>query len=301
MGGSRRAKGFEGEAGRPEGGPACSRAGRFPDRYLVLQLMLIRKKPKGPGSGVLMKAAMDYGRLGWSVVPVEPKGKAPMIRWQVYQHRPPETSEIGDWFTRWPDANLAVVTGVVSDLIVLDLNPRQGADASRARLEKMHGPLPETVEALTGGGGRHVYFRHPGGILHGRVALAPGIEMHGDGGCVVAPPSRHVCGEDYRWTRSPDVFHLEPLPVWLSSLAVTGERSVGATGHWRHLSPTSVAEGERRQAIASLTGYLLAKGVDPEVALELMLCWNAIHCRPPLPLDAVIQAVADIEHRREGG
>ena len=58
-----------------------------------------------------MKAALDYGRLGWSVIPIEPRGKRPLVRWQVFQHRQPDSAEIADWFRQWPDANIAVVTG----------------------------------------------------------------------------------------------------------------------------------------------------------------------------------------------
>ena len=75
-----------------------------------------------------MKAALDYGRVGWSVIPIKCRGKRPLIRWQVYQYRHAVAAEVAEWFRRWPDANIAVVTGVVSGLAVLDLDPRHGAD-----------------------------------------------------------------------------------------------------------------------------------------------------------------------------
>ena len=256
----------------------------------------MRKKPTSPSSGVLIKAAMDYGRLGWSVVPVEPRGKVSPIRWQVFQHRQPTMPEIGDWFSRWPGANLAVVTGVVSDLVVLDLDPRRGAEASLARLTREHCPLPETVEAMTGGGGRHLYFGHPGGMARDRVGLAPGVDLRGDGAYVVAPPSVHASGESYRWTRSPEVFHLEPLPAWLLSVSANeGDRPPDQTEPWQHLLHAGVTEGGRRDALTALTGHLLGSGVNTKLALELMLCWNAARCHPPLKAEAVLEIVENLQ------
>jgi hypothetical protein len=45
-----------------------------------------------------MKAALDYGRLGWSVIPIESRGKRPLVRWRVYQHRYPDATEVAEWY-----------------------------------------------------------------------------------------------------------------------------------------------------------------------------------------------------------
>lgn len=252
----------------------------------------MRKKPRGPSSGVLIKAAMDYGRLGWSVVPIRPQDEESFVRWQVYQHRRPETTEIGDWFTRWPDANLAIVTGIVSSLVVLDLDPRRGADLSGARLEREHGPLPETVEAESGSGGRHLYFSHPGGIVPDRIDLAQGIDLRGDGGYVVAPPSVRASGASYRWVRSPEVFHLASLPAWLSDhLKSRRDGSPDPAVHWQRLLQEGVTKGGRSDALSFLSAYLSGKEVHPQVVLELLRCWNTMRCRPPLETHALSLAV----------
>jgi hypothetical protein len=262
---------------------------------------LRRKRVGGASTGVLMKAALDYARLGWSVIPIEPRGKRPLIRWQVHQYRRAGGAEIGDWFRHWPEANLAVVTGIVSGLVVLDLDPRHGADASLGRLRREHGPLPETVQARTGGGGRHLYFAHPGAIIRNRVGIAPGVDLRGDGGYVVAPPSVHPSGETYRWLRSPDVFPTAPTPGWLMHTAQDDASRRGhSLDHWRALLRQGVDEGQRNNTIASLAGHLLWYGVDPEVATELLLTWNAVRCRPPLDAGEVVRTVASITrlHRR---
>jgi hypothetical protein len=264
---------------------------------------LWRKQTSGPSSGVLTKAALDYCRLGWSVVPIESRGKRPLIRWQVHQYRCAEPPEIGEWFSRWPDANIGVVTGIVSRIVVLDIDPRHGADDSLAQWQRDHGPIAETAEVRTGGGGRHLYFTHPGEVIHNRVGIAPGIDLRGDGGYVVAPPSVHACGEPYRWERSPDVCRLAPLPDWLiPSASGDGAHHEHRLAHWRRLLREGVAEGGRNDAIASLAGHLLWHGVDPEVTLELMLSWNAARCRPPLDADEVVRTVESIARlHREGG
>ena len=78
---------------------------------------------------------------------------------------------------------------------MLDVDPRHGGENSLAVLEDIHGSLPHTVESLTGGGGQHVYFRHPGAWVPCRP-IAPGLDVKGDGGLVVARPvstSRASC------------------------------------------------------------------------------------------------------------
>jgi hypothetical protein len=254
--------------------------------------------------GDILAAARACLARGWSVIPLRRQEKRPAVRWQEIQQRRPTEAELARWFARWPDANLGIVTGAVSGLVVLDVDPKHGGDDSLAALERAHGRLPETCEALTGGGGRHLYFAHPGGVVHNRAALAPGIDLRGDGGYVVAPPSLHPSGRDYVWevSRDPDEVPPAPMPRWLLQLATgPGERGGHPLTHWRRLVREGVAEGARNSSIASLTGHLLWHGVDPEVALDLLLCWNAERCRPPLDADEVARTVESIRrlHERE--
>lgn len=251
------------------------------------------------------RAALDYLARGWSVVPVLPREKRPLVSWQAYQGSRPTSDQVRAWFGRWPDANVGIVTGAVSGLVVLDVDPAHGGDDSLAVLERRHGPLPVTVEAISGGGGRHVYFVHPGGQVRNRVALAPGIDLRGDGGMIVAPPSVHPSGNRYAWRagHAPDEVPMAPLPRWLlHEVAPDGERLGHPLGYWRQLLAEGVPEGSRNNTIASLSGHLLWHGVDPEVVTELLLCWNRERCRPPLPDEEVVRTVQSISrlHEREG-
>jgi hypothetical protein len=251
-----------------------------------------------------LRYALAYVRRGWSVIPVRPRGKRPLIPWGAQQHRCADEAEVERWFERSPGANVGIVTGQVSGLAVLDVDVLHRGDESLRELERLHGPLPRTIEAATGGGGRHVYFAHPGSLVHNQVGLAPGIDLRGDGGFVVAPPSIHPLGRHYEWTHPPDQTPLAPMPPWLLRLIQRREGRAGhSLAHWRRLTGAGAEEGERNNTIASLAGHLLWHGVDPAVALELLRCWNATRCRPPLPEDEVARTVESIVrlHLREHG
>lgn len=248
------------------------------------------------------QAAFEYLRRNWSVIPIRAHDKRPAIRWLEYQHRLANEDEIQSWFKRWPDGNVGIVTGVISGLVVLDIDPKHGGDSSLDELIQEHGPLPHTIEAITGGGGRHVYFSHPGGIVRNKVGLAPGIDLRGDGGCIVAPPSLHASGKTYSWLPDHDPQHtqLAPLPSWLLHEATNVQGRAGHTvEYWRNLVKEGVPEGERNNTVASLTGHLLWHGVDPDVTQELLLSWNRIRCQPPLPDEEVIRTVDSITQLHE--
>jgi len=248
-------------------------------------------------------AAIALRGRGWAVIPIEPHGKRPLVAWREFQQRLATSSEIDAWFERWPGANVGIVTGKVSGIVVVDVDPRHGGVESLAQVEREHGPLPLTVEARTGGGGRHLYFAHPGAPVSNRVAMLAGIDLRADGGCVVAPPSMHASGNRYAWAagREPGDVPLAPLPLPFWPTSRTAEHAGHSRMHWRRLVRDGVAEGERNATLASLTGHLLWRGVDPDVVLELMLSWNRTHCRPPLPDDEVARVVQSIAGLHGGG
>ena len=169
-----------------------------------------------PQSAILT-AALAYLDRGWSVVPVIARAKRPRIRWEAFQHRLATPQQVKGWFRHWPDGNISVVTGAISGLVVLDVDPRHGGDQSLARLEARHATLPQTVESVTGGGGRHLYFAHPGHAVHNRAGIAPGLDLRGDGGVIVLPPSIHPSGNPYHWRpgHAPGDIALAPMPAWL--------------------------------------------------------------------------------------
>lgn len=243
------------------------------------------------------RAALDYVRRGWSVIPIRPAAKVPLLPWEVFQSRHATEQEIENWFTRWPNANIGIVTGEISKLAVLDIDPKHGGRESLNAIETRYGPLPATIEVATGGGGRHFYFAYPSYPIRSRVALAPGLDLRADAGIIVAPPSIHPSGNRYAWVprRDPGSIALAPIPNWLTQLAAgpSGTRH-HTPSYWRALIKNGVAEGLRNNSLASLSGYLMWHGLDPAVTTELLLCWNRVLCRPPLDDEEVVRTVASI-------
>jgi len=240
-------------------------------------------------------AAFEYLGRGWGIVPIESRSKRPLVRWEEFQRHLPLEDDVRAWFRRWPNANLGIVTGKISGLAVIDVDPRHGGAEALAALESTYAPLPPTASVFTGGGGRHLYFSCPVEPLRSRVALAPGVDLRAEGGLVVAPPSIHSSGGRYRWERCdpPGKAPMPALPGWLDSL-VRSSSGGHPVAWWRQRVHQPVAEGARNATLASLTGHLLWHGIDPEVALELLVCWNRVRCAPPLPEEEVARTVESI-------
>ena len=177
-------------------------------------------------------AALRYIERGWRVFPLHgivngsctcgraecsSPGKHPLTRHGLYDATTDETIVTG-WLKRWPHANIAIATGTESDLVVLDVDLPAG-ESSLQRLTDFDRTLPDTLTARTGGGGLHLYYRHPGRLLPnttGRIPALdehlPGIDVRAESGYVVAPPSLHVSGR-YSWIN--DNATPEQLPDWI--------------------------------------------------------------------------------------
>jgi hypothetical protein len=197
-----------------------------------------KTKPAGPYP--ILEWALWYATLGWSVVPVHTPsndscscgrlpcpsaGKHPRIRWQESTSHPTEPEQITEWWGRWPDANVGVVTGLVSGVSVIDIDPRNGGDRSLRSLEHRWGPMPVTPEVRTGGGGSHLWFGEHDQVSSGVVA--PGIDLKSEGGLIVVPPSMHVSGHRYLWRPggAPSDLRMPPLPGWVAEEAASSGES----------------------------------------------------------------------------
>jgi putative DNA primase/helicase len=202
---------------------------------------------------------------------------------------------INDWWDRWPAANVGIVTGPESGFFALDID-RHGADgaATLAALESQYGPLPPTVEAITGGGGRHIPFRYPAGETIKSVPgkLGPGVDVKGLGGYLVAPPSRHASGRLYEWApgRGPDEIALAEPAAWLLELLREPkgqERARHKQGQAEGTGGAKVEGGARNDTLTRLAGSLRARGAGEAAILASLLAYNENHCKPPLDADEV--------------
>ena len=186
-----------------------------------------------PGAGAdLLEAARFYPTLGWRVFPLHTPvfmngvvacsckyrdrckpnhiGKHPRTPNGFYAATL-SADQVERFWSEHPDANIGVRTGAASDLIVIDIDPRNGGDDTFSDLLRRLGPLPVTVECLTGGGGRHLLLKYMGRTPK---ELGPGVEVKSDGGYVVAPPSLHRSRNRYAWELSahPEEVAVAQLP-----------------------------------------------------------------------------------------
>jgi hypothetical protein len=222
------------------------------------------------------------------------------------KHATTDLARVAEWWSIAPDCNVGVATG---SAVVLDIDPRHGGEASLAALEREHGPFPATWQALTGGGGEHIYFSAPDGqeIRNSAGRLGPGLDVRGVGGYVVAPPSVHISGRPYAWSvdHHPDEVALAPLPAWLAARLTAPALGGAISTDWQAvLGVGGVGEGRRNDTLARLVGHLLRRYVDPHLVLELAHAWNEARCCPPLPADEVAITVnsicrRELQRRRE--
>lgn len=252
-------------------------------------------------------AALQYASIGWQVLPLHaidaagkctcknPKcsapGKHPLTQHGL-QDATKDPTIISQWWSRWPFANVGIATGTVSNLVVLDIDPRHNGDDTLFDLEVSNGKLPLTLEALTGGGGKHILFSHPGrripndskGIIFGQ-----GIDVRGDGGYIVAPPSIHVSKNQYDWEASSDPITDKPIPMpgWMLQKFPTNNNR--ASGQSNNGTGKKAKSGNRNITLTQIGGSLRRQGLAQPQIEATLLDLNKKICNPPLPDAEVIK------------
>jgi hypothetical protein len=259
----------------------------------------------------VLDSALRYAARGWPIFPVHSPlddGRCSCGRSCDSPAKHPRTQRglidastdpatVTGWWQRWPQANVGLRTGNRAGVIVLDVDPRHGGDETLHDLERAHGPLPRTTTVVTPSGGQHIYFRHPGGsVPNSAGALGVGLDVRGDGGYVLTPPSVGVNGRRYELDeRAP----LAPMPEWLTPQRETTTAAAPST--WLQMLRGGIADGYRNTDLAKLTGHLLRRYVDVDVCAELIHMVNRQCCRPPLSVDEVnviLDSIAAREARR---
>lgn len=246
-------------------------------------------------ASLLLDHALGYVDAGWPVLPVRPRGKAPLTGRGLKDATRDRQTVVG-WWRRWPDANIGLA--VPAGLSVLDLD----SDDALHRLKAEGKVLPATARARTARG-YHFWYRTPGPVRN-RVDLLPGVDLRAAGGYVVAPPSIHPSGAVYRWEVPLDRSTLAEAPEWLSALLADCDGSPERPpGHWHRTISQPVPRGRRNQTLAEVAG-LLFRRLPADVAAELALCWARVKLQPPLPEREVLRTIDSIagrELRRQGG
>ena len=242
----------------------------------------------------LHAAALQLAQKGLAVFPCQPRGKEPACDAGLHAATC-DIERINRWWQAVPDLNVGIATGTASGIFVLDIDG-EGGEASLRRLEQENCPLPPTIEAITGKG-RHCYFRMRGSIRNSAGQIGAGLDIRGDGGYVIAPPSVHPSGRDYAWSvDAADIF--ADAPDWLHAL-INGGNSGAAKGkpleHWHTALTEPIRNGERNTTLASICGKLLHAGLkDGFLLYDLIMCVNIARCAQPLSASEVETIVISV-------
>lgn len=229
-----------------------------------------------------LRYAEFYAKQGLRVFPCWPKAKNPIPQNGCYAATT-DPAQLRKW---WPDDsnNLAISTG--NGIIVIDLDnaPDNGRYGSEIwdEWQREHGQAPDTWECLTGGGGRHLYFRCNDERLTVGTNIAPGVDFRGNGGYVIAPPSVHQSGTRYEWEVShlPNETPIADLPEWLHAILLESIKTTAKAAATE--IPDKIQQGERNAELFRLAASLRARGLSVEGITAAVMKENELRCDPPL-------------------
>jgi len=234
---------------------------------------------------VKLKAALKYQQMGFSIIPVKPDKKPCLMTWAEYQKIKPTEDTIKKWWTTWPDANPAIVTREISNIMVVDVDSAQGLD----ELNKL---IPETLTtpiAKTPGGGWHYYFAYQNGLPN-KARVFSDCDIRTDGGYIIAPPSIGENGKPYAWLDGLSIAEANPaaMPERLYNnmqKSTKGERNIKQGQHtatYRNIRNISFDEPGRDETLFHLANHLVKSGMG-ETSVQNYLYFFGQNCNPPFP------------------
>ena len=229
----------------------------------------------------LLEAALWYARKGFAVFPLTPGEKVPLKGSAGFKDATTDKDKITEWWQANPDANIGLATGAQTGVWVLDIDAHKDGGSTIDALEAKHGKLPDTVEVLTPHGGRHLWFAWPpnGTVCTSVGKIGVGVDIRGDGGYVVVPPSRlRDTTRRYDFEASS---HLANTPIvnapeWLTDRLC--EDKPKAT----KADDGIIKQGTRNDTLARMAGAMRRQGMtstEIESALKIV---NNNRCTPPL-------------------
>lgn len=225
----------------------------------------------------MIEMVHSYVNKGWAVFPC--KNKIPLTA-HGYKDASRDLETVNRMFAEHPNANVAIATGKVSGIFVVDIDVKNdaGGDDSLRELEQDHGELPHTVEAITWSGGRHIFFKYPERGIGCKTGVRPGIDIRGDGGYVIAPPSV-IDGKAYAWEVShlPDETMIADAPEWLLDLLEEKQPSVDLSDKEAKITKN------RNDALMHMGVKLRKMGFDHQKIEDSLQAINTARCSPPLP------------------
>ena len=236
----------------------------------------------GDGKPVFPLHTAKEGRCTCGKADCDKPGKHPRTE-HGFKDATTNESKIREWWAKWPSANIGHPTG---RLVVLDVDGPEG-EAALEELQEKYSPLPVTLTARTGRG-RHLYFAaNSAKVRNSAGKLGPLLDVRGDGGYVILPPSIHENGSKYDWiTRMKSA----PLPAWLAALLAEPTRPQRDSTN----TDQRICKGQRNSRLASLAGSMRRREMS-QAAIEIALLEeNKQRCAPPLPESEVRKIAASV-------
>jgi hypothetical protein len=187
---------------------------------------------------------------------------------------------IARWWQQNPDANVGIATGKRSGVFVLDVDPKNGGMDSYESLIANRGRFPDTWQQVTGSKGMHLFFRYPSFPVSNAAGLFPGIDIRGDGGQVVAPPSIHPNGNTYEWDGLDEIegVRVAEAPLWLLEILENRNNHQGS----QHLPiAEKIPHGVQHYTLLALAGALRRMGLSEAEITPSLLAVNANRCERP--------------------
>ncbi len=261
--------------------------------------------PKSP----IHAAALEYAARGWHVFPIEgarpgdpESGKRPYPG--LYNGKDSATTDprvIDLWWTNWPDANVGIACEP-SGLVVLDVDTGPVKDKTgkvvgnkqgRESLAEFDAELPATLTALTGGGGLHALYTESEAAVQ-RLGFRPGLDLIGKG-YIVAAPSKHYTGGEYRWHQ---IVRPVPLPAVLRNAKKgNAPAAPGEPEKVQSIERPKIGSGGRNIAMFRLGASMREKGLGREALAAAMHWENQQRCDPPIEDAELVELVDKIMRR----
>jgi putative DNA primase/helicase len=231
---------------------------------------------KGAGNELKL-AALEYARNGIPVFPLKPGDKTP-IHNGGFHNATTDPETISRWWDEHPQANIGMPTGKASGVVVLDID-NKGTDgfAALATWRDKGFILPATRTVSTPNQGKHGYFNAPTVKIANRTGIVPGIDVRGDGGYVVLPPSRLANGKSYEWEG--EGTPIADAPQWLLVLLVA---KPPAKPILFEAETNTIPNGCRNDTLVRIAGSLRRHGADEEEVFQSLWNTNLHRCDPPL-------------------
>lgn len=251
----------------------------------------------------IMEAALKYAERGWAVFPVS-KEKHPLTE-NGFKDATTDKKTIKEWFNHFSGANIGIATGQVSGgLVIIDVDidesaGKYGNESLADWLEKNGCFFPDTLTATTGRGGKHYYFTstEPFGC---KVGAIDNVDIRGDGGYVVVPPSKHKNGMEYKWDDEDEKIVSVQSDSDVEYFLHEAFKGAGNDKAVFEI-PEEVRVGGRNDTLFRIASSYQAQGKSDQEIIDLVIGYNEAQCKPPLPQDEVKKILASVFGKFEKG